>query len=174
MHLNKRFFAKLSITAILIALFSFFWSGNTMAASSGDPVPAFSLSTLDGGHLTNRSMVGHVSLLNVWASWCSYCREEHGMLMRIKNQYHIPIYGIAYRDNPSNARAFLAEEGNPYVAVGVDWDGNSTDALDVTGTPVTFLIDKHGVIRYRHTGSIDSSSWNNDFLPRIKEYQAES
>lgn len=175
MSIYKRVFGHIIPKVVLIALIAFFWCEKSIAAGNvGEPLPAFSLSNLNGGgQLTNRSLLGHVSLLNVWASWCGYCMSEHSMLMNIKAT-GVPIYGIDFRDNPNSAKSVLANRGNPYRLVGADWNGNVTEALGVSGTPVTFVVDKHGIIRYRYTGGIDSSGWKSELLPVIQKYQAQS
>lgn len=175
MHTNRRslFHIMLVVTASLL------WSSMSVAGLfSNDPVkeplPQFNVPSLSGKHLTNKTMEGHVSLLNVWASWCGYCRKEHGMLMKIKNTYHIPIYSLDLKDNPSDAKLFLASEGNPFVLVGMDWNGDVSSALNVYSTPQTFVIDKHGNIRLQHSGGVDQSDWNNELWPLIQKLEKES
>lgn len=167
---------------LFIALFTALWSSKSLASffsgdetpASGTPLPAFNLATLTPGkHLKNSTFLGHVSLLNIWASWCSYCRSEHDTLLYIRNNSNTPIYGIDFRDNVENAKEMLATKGNPYTMVGVDWNGDVTSALGEHSTPITFIIDKHGNIRYRFVGSLDQTAWNNDLLPLIKKYETE-
>jgi cytochrome c biogenesis protein CcmG/thiol:disulfide interchange protein DsbE len=162
--------------ALILGSTSSFASFFNPSSSSSDPLPSFSVPTLfnTSKQMTNKSFEGRVSILNVWASWCRYCHNEHGMLMKIKNEYHVPVYGLVYRDNPESARTYLARYGNPYTLIGVDWSGDVGSDLGANGTPQTYIIDKHGVIRYRYTGSIDQSSWNDDFMPLIRKLQAES
>lgn len=164
------------IATLLLGFFGFFLGSQAFAMDedNGKLLPSFSIPTLSGKRLTNKTFQGHASLLNVWASWCHYCRNEHNMLLKIKNTYHVPIYGLNFKDNPTNARAWLQEEGNPYIMVGVDENGAVGENLGVTGTPVTFVLDKHGRIRYQYTGGIDESSWNGTLYPMIQRFEKES
>jgi len=162
-----------SLWALILTLFfsSFAFATDD---SNGTALPRFNVPTLSGKHLSNKTLVGHAALFNVWASWCHYCRNEHTMLLKIKNTYHVPIYGLNFKDKPDNAKAWLQEEGNPYVAVGIDESGSLGEELGVTGTPVTFVLDKHGRIRYEYTGGIDESSWNSVLYPMILRFEKES
>ena len=144
-----------------------------MDPPAGDALPEFSLPTLNHGNLSNSDLKGRVSLLNVWASWCSYCYNEHAMLMKISSEYHVPIYGIDFQDAAEDARAYLSRYGNPYVTTGIDAYGETGNTLGVTGTPATFVIDKHGMIRFRLTGGISQGNWNRTIYPLIKQLQAE-
>lgn len=182
MRSNKLSFFRVIPFVLTVGILTFFWSAQSMAelfsSETKDPLPEFSLSTLNSNtkHLTNKTLagLGHVVLLNVWGSWCGYCRSEHAMLMKISNKYHVPIYGIDLKDSPEESKAYLASEGNPYAMVGLDMDGDASSALDVFGTPQTLIIDKHGLIRYRFTGPIDQNDWTNDLLPLIKKYEMEN
>jgi len=177
-HLNFR--------SILISLgmagLALLWSCNIMAFSlfssepstENTPLPKFSLPSLSSHkHLTNRAFLGQVSLLNVWASWCRYCHHEHPMLLTIRNNYHVPIYGLDYKDNPVNAESWLETNGNPYILSGIDMDGDLAENLQLSGTPETYIIDKHGSIRYRHVGGIDNSAWQYHIWPLIQKLRKE-
>ncbi len=138
------------------------------------PIPSFSLPNLwvPTAELTQRDlMTGHVMLLHVWGSWCGACRHEHEMLTKIADDYHIPIFSIDYKDDPEAARTWLREQGNPYVATAVDTTGSVSRGLGVHGTPDTFIIDNHGIIRYRHVGTIDIDTWNEILFPLITQYK---
>lgn len=140
----------------------------------GKSLPAFQLPAVEEGKLfTPDVMKGRVVLLNVWASWCEACVEEQVFLMRLARQ-SVPIYGLNYKDNTQNAQRWLNEWGNPYQAVGEDKEGRVAIDLGVYGAPETFLIDKKGVIRYRHIGILNEEAWKSDFLPRIKQLQGEA
>ena len=93
------------------------------------------------------------SLINIWASWCTPCRAEHEILMKIKD-LNIPIYGINYKDKLENASKFLEELGNPFFGLGFDLDGVSAITLGVYGIPETFFIDSRGVVIKRHIGPL--------------------
>lgn len=166
---------------VIFAVFVFFlWRGLSLepqtlpSAHIGKPLPMFQLKQLDKDSLmTTETLRGQVALLNVWASWCNACTEEQVFLMRLSNE-GVVIYGLNYKDNSTNAKRWLQEWGNPYRAVGEDYSGRVAIDLGVYGAPETFLIDKEGVIRFRHVGVLDEKSWKEDFLPRIKHLQGEA
>ena len=139
----------------------------------GDPVPNFQLPYLDNPQkqFTQNDLRGHVSLLNVWASWCSACEEEHAMLMKITNKYHVPLYGISYKDNVNDAKDWLRKRGNPYIIDGNDNTGNVAIDFGVYGTPETFVISPDGQIIYRYVGAIDQSAWDTVIYPMIQKYR---
>lgn len=166
----------LLVFAILVI---FLWRGLSLeprklpSMQVGKLLPSFHLSALEGGQMfTPEILKGQVALLNVWASWCEACVEEQVFLMRLARQ-DVPIYGLNYKDNTVNAQRWLNEWGNPYQAVGEDKDGRVAIDLGVYGAPETFLIDKKGIIRYRHIGILNEKTWKSAFLPRIKQLQGE-
>ena len=114
----------------------------------GEPVPHFSLKSVQQPNslFTHNDLSGHVSLLNVWATWCFACTQETDMLMKIKNVYHVPIYGIDYKDDPKEAMAWLTKYGNPYELIGSDSQGDTAIDLGVYGTPETFVISAQGIV----------------------------
>ena len=122
-------------------------------------LPNFQLSTLNSCALfTPKMMKGKAVLLNVWASWCISCEEEHLLLMKLARQ-GIPIYGLNYKDNLHDAKNWLAEWGNPYRAVGLDTQGLVGIDLGVYKTPETFLIDPQGIILAHHVGILNENAW---------------
>lgn len=139
----------------------------------GEKLPRFSLPLLgeSSGTLNRGTLSGKVSLLNVWASWCSSCRSEHELLMKIKNKYGIPIYGILYRDNHGKAMKYLLSEGDPYQLVGADDRGDMAVNLGIYGTPETFVVGKDGTILYRQTGALTEYNWKKIIYPIIKQYR---
>lgn len=159
----------------------FLWRGlsldpkNLPSVQLGQPVPVFDLPVLNEENKQFRSGIlrGQVSLLNVWASWCEACVEEQYFLMSLAKE-GIPIFGINYKDDSSQATQWLSEWGNPYQIIGTDKDGKVAIDLGVYGAPETFLIDRNGIIRYRHAGILDKQSWSAEFLPRIRELNATS
>jgi len=178
MTLTRRL--KITIPFVLLfLLFSLLWhelysaSPRNASSLSGEPLPSFALPNLFNPQKTfsSQSLRGHVSLLNVWASWCSACNYEHPMLLWIKNNYHVPIYGIIYRDNADDAINYLNRKGNPFVAIGNDERGSVSVDLGIYGTPETFVISPEGRIVYRHLGVIDQRTWNNTIYPIIKKYE---
>ena len=97
--------------------------------------------------------LNEISVLNIWASWCTPCRAEHEILMKIKD-LDIPLYGINYRDKLDNAVKFLDDLGNPFTSIGFDFDGVSAITLGVYGIPETYVIDRNGVVLKRHIGPL--------------------
>jgi cytochrome c biogenesis protein CcmG, thiol:disulfide interchange protein DsbE len=134
------------------------------------PAPAFTLAKLrNPEQLINQSdMEGQVSLLNIWATWCVSCRHEHPVLMEIAASNIVPIYGLFYKDEPNKGIAWLKEYGDPYVANAVDLDGKVAIDWGLYGAPETFIIDKDGIIRYKHVGPISWEQWQNILLPKIE------
>ncbi|SDG21867.1 DsbE family thiol:disulfide interchange protein [Pelagibacterium luteolum] len=134
------------------------------------PVPDFALAAVEGhdqpGFATADLSGQGVVVVNVFASWCVPCRDEHPMLMDLA-QRDVLIYGINYDDPADNARAFLAELGNPYDAVGSDRDRRVGIEWGVYGVPETFVVDNDGVIRFKHVGPLDADSYENVLLPAI-------
>lgn len=122
--------------------------------------------------LTPQEMKGKVWLLNVWASWCVSCREEHPVLMELSRQNILPIVGVDYKDKPEDGLATLKKAGDPYTNVISDADGRAFFNYGVYGVPESYLIDKAGVIRYKVTGVISMQSWNDTLLPLVRELQA--
>lgn len=143
--------------------------------SSAVNTPDFNLPDLFNPNkaFTPQSFRGRVVLLNVWASWCNGCYEEHQVLLKIRKQYHIPIFGIDYKDSPQVAIKFLNRNGNPFDQVGSDPDGSAAVDLGIFGTPETFIINKQGQIVYRHIGSMTLPVWEEVLLPIVQRYQQE-
>ena len=135
------------------------------------PLPAFSLPTLDNPKklLTNADLNGRVVLVNVWASWCVACKQEHPVLMALAREKQVPIIGLNYKDQRADARRMLDAEGNPYEVSIVDADGRVGIDWGVYGVPETFVIDKQGIIRYKQIGPISPEVWEQTLLPLIKK-----
>ncbi len=138
------------------------------------PAPAFDLTQL---HVPEQrfsvgDMKGKVWLLNVWASWCVSCREEHPFLMEIAKQGSVPIVGLNYKDQRENALAWLGQFGNPYQLSVVDAVGRTGIDFGVYGVPETFLIDRDGVIRYKQIGPLTREAWQQNILPLVKKLSA--
>jgi cytochrome c biogenesis protein CcmG, thiol:disulfide interchange protein DsbE len=130
------------------------------SALIGRPAPSFALEPLAGGNqampglATDDLKAGKVTVVNVWASWCAPCRQEHPALMELAKDPSIRVVGINYKDASENARRFLGTFGNPYSAVGVDPDGRTSIDWGVYGVPETFIVGGDGTIRYKHIGPI--------------------
>ena len=142
----------------------------------GKPVPAFSLPPVRGRslRLATADLKGQVSLVNVFASWCVACREEHPLLMQIKRDGVIPIHGLNYKDQPGDAARWLDERGDPYTRTGADLDGRVGIDWGVYGVPETFVIDREGRIAYKHIGPITAAVWKQTLLPLIRTLQGAS
>ena len=140
----------------------------------GKPAPAFSLATLadPARVLTPADLRGKVWLLNVWASWCVACRQEHPLLVEFSRSNRVPIIGLDYKDKRDDAAAWLARFGNPYAASIVDADGRTGIEYGVYGVPETFLIDREGVIRYKRIGPLTAEALRDEVLPLIRRYDA--
>jgi cytochrome c biogenesis protein CcmG/thiol:disulfide interchange protein DsbE len=118
-------------------------------------------------------LYGQISILNVWASWCSACMEEQVFLLQLARQ-GMPIFGLNYKDKSADALQWLSEWGNPYRAIGKDEDGKVAIDLGVYGAPETFLIDANGTIQFRYAGPLNQTIWEDEFLPRIKHLQGKT
>lgn len=124
----------------------------------GHPQPGFSTSDL----------MGQITLVNVFASWCVPCRDEHEFLVELATRKDVKIFGINYNDQPENARSFLAELGNPYDAIGADKNRRVSLDWGVYGVPESYLVDQDGMIVYKHTGPINAQSFEKDLVPAIE------
>lgn len=128
----------------------------------GKPAPALTLPPLAGLDLPGlqpEAFKNRVTLVNVWASWCAPCRDEHSYLMRLAKDARIVVTGINYKDGEANARSFLQRYGNPFRVVGVDTGGRAAIEWGVYGVPETFLVGRDGTILYKHIGPIDERSF---------------
>lgn len=135
----------------------------------GKPAPDFTLPRLDDPSqtLSRSDLIGKTSLVNVWGTWCSGCRQEHDTLVALARDGGIPIYGINWKDDQQLARQWLTSLGNPYAAVGVDQDGRVAIDWGVYGAPETFLIGPDGTVLYKHIAPMTQDVWQEQFLPRI-------
>jgi cytochrome c biogenesis protein CcmG/thiol:disulfide interchange protein DsbE len=165
------FLILLLLLSVLVEQLFFGKRNELPSALIGRPVPSFVLSTLapSDGPLSNQDFLGRAVLLNVWATWCQACAYEHPMLMKIKNEYHVPIYGLDYKDNPDDAKLWLKRNGDPYVSVGSDVKGDVAIDFGVYGTPETFIISQQGRITYRHVGVLDEKTWKEVLWPIFKK-----
>jgi len=137
------------------------------------PAPAFTLPQLHdpSKQFSSENMKGQVWLLNVWASWCVSCRQEHPILMDLAKQNIVPIFGLDYKDQPAEGIAWLRDHGNPYLTSMVDREGRVGIDYGVYGVPETYVIDKQGVIRYKQIGPVTMSSLQEKILPLVAELQ---
>lgn len=135
------------------------------------PAPQFELPRLlqMGGVVGTADLRGEVWLLNVWASWCVACRVEHPLLNDLAAKRLIRIVGLNYKDAPADARTWLREFGNPYDIIAVDRQGEAGIDWGVYGVPETFVIDRSGVIRYKHIGPLDAKVLNETIVPLVRQ-----
>jgi cytochrome c biogenesis protein CcmG/thiol:disulfide interchange protein DsbE len=136
----------------------------------GKPVPAFDLPPVKGHSLglSSKDLRGQVTLVNVFASWCVACREEHALLVRLGRQRIVPIEGLDYKDKPEDAVRWLQTMGDPYARTGVDADGRVAIDWGVYGVPETFLVDRSGRIAYKQVGPITPEILDRTILPMIE------
>jgi len=170
------FKARLFIPFVLFVLLALFlWKGldrNPHAVPSpfiNRSLPDFRMASLSDPNefVNNKVFKGHVSLLNVFASWCSTCRAEHPMMMDIARSHLVMLYGLNYKDKRETAKKFIDKYGDPYVSIIYDPRGLLGVDLGVYGTPEVFVIDRQGVIRYKYVGAITPEVWRNTLRPEI-------
>lgn len=138
------------------------------------PLPEFSLPGIEeGGGFASASIRGEPALLNVFASWCAACPQEHPVLTRIAAE-GVPVYGLAWKDEPADSREWLAKWGNPYIEVATDQQGRTAIDLGVTGVPETFIVDKAGRVRYKQIGPISPEDWQGKIKPLLDQLRAEA
>ncbi len=176
----------LAIFAVMAALFAFaLRSGDPSKLPSaliGKPAPAVSLPALDGLNDAGRPIAGfdtadlakgEVTVVNFWASWCAPCVQEHPLLVALKEQTGVKLYGVNYKDQAAAARRFLGRYGNPFTAVGVDGNGRAAIEWGVTGMPETFIVNGKGEIVYKHIGPISPQTLEGKIIPLVLAARAD-
>ncbi len=141
------------------------------------PAPDFDLLAVDGLErggsqipgFSKNDLIGKVSVVNVFASWCVPCRQEHPQMELLGKLDGIQLLGINYKDKPENARRFLGSLGNPYARIGADSAGRAAINWGVYGVPETFIVDQKGTIRYKFIGPISAGSYAGEFLPELNK-----
>ena len=135
------------------------------------PAPTFRLPQLKARDKTfsAEDMRGKVWMLNVWASWCVACRDEHPYLFEYQKSGVVPIYGLNYKDRREDALGWLGELGDPYLLSAVDLDGRVAIDYGVYGAPESYIIDKNGTIRMKHVGPVMPDVWEKKILPLVQE-----
>ena len=172
----SRFFIPLGVFIVLLGFLFVGLRLDPRAVPSpliDKPAPAFQLPRLHEPEkaLSQKDLLGQVWLLNVWASWCVSCRQEHPLLVDLARRNIVPLYGLNYKDAPDDARKWLKQFGDPYAASIQDRDGRVGLDFGVYGVPETFVIDKKGIIRYKQIGPITPEALNSRILPLLKELQ---
>jgi len=139
----------------------------------GKPLPEFELSLLHHPEsmVKKHDLIGEYMLLNVWASWCVACAEEHSLIIDLAKQKVIKIVGINYKDESADALKWLEEKGDPYASTLVDYDGTLGMDLGVYGVPETFLIDPKGEVLYKHVGPLTLEVIENNLLTLTRPEQ---
>lgn len=141
------------------------------SALIGTKAPSLSLPPLEGSNLpalTDAAIRGKLTLVNVFASWCIPCRQEHPLLQELAKDSRITVVGINYKDKQDNALRFLGELGNPFAAIGVDPNGKAAIDWGVYGIPESYLVGADGTILYKKVGPFDARSVERDLLSAIK------
>ena len=172
--MNRRgwiFLIPAAVFALLVVVFKVGLDIDTSVLPSpliDQPAPRFALPPLQGEAqgFSSADLVGHVSLVNTFASWCAPCRAEHRVLIGLAQTKRVPIYGIDYKDKEDAALAWIAELGNPYTRIGAD-DGRVGIDWGIYGVPETFVVDKDGRIRYKHVGPLTQADVERTILPLV-------
>ncbi|MDG2176967.1 MAG: DsbE family thiol:disulfide interchange protein [Gammaproteobacteria bacterium] len=136
------------------------------------PLPIFTQPSLypEQGEYSTEDFIGNILLINIWGSWCPPCHLEHPLFLELsESEQDITFVGISYEYSMEEDRLFLEERGNPFDYNVVDFDSSLRIDLGVTGAPETFLVDQNGMILHRHIGAIDSSIWNDTFVPLLEQ-----
>lgn len=143
------------------------------SALIGKPAPSFALPPLEESGVPGFSSVelqgSGPTIVNVWASWCGPCRLEHPILMALKDRADVRLIGINYKDQPETARRFLVELGQPFSAIGVDRSGRTGIDWGVYGVPETFVVDRHGIVRFKWIGPLTEEAVQASLEPAIRQ-----
>ena len=161
---------------LFAALIAFFFVGLGRDKESlpspliGKPAPQFALPELaePGRSVSSSDFAGRPYVLNVWATWCVGCRQEHEALLEIASRGEVPIVGLNWKDEDDLAQQWLRQLGNPYVTTAVDKEGRVAIDWGVYGAPETFLIDAQGVVIHKHVAPMTVEIWEREFLPLLK------
>ena len=170
--LRPAFLAPLAVFAAIAGLLAVGLTLNPREIPSpliGKPVPQFELPPVRGRTLglQTSNLKGEVSIVNVFASWCVSCKEEHPVFMQMQRERLVPIHGLNYKDQPEDAQKWLDDMGDPYTRTGADIDGRVAIEWGVYGVPETFLIDREGRIAYKHIGPVTPKLLDETLRPMI-------
>jgi len=174
-----RFLRYLVPLAIFFVLVVFLYRGLSLdpklipSPLIGKAMPQFVLPRLQepDATISDKDLLGKVSIVNIWASWCVSCRAEHEVLLRLAQTGKVDIYGLNYKDDRANAQRWLSQLGNPYIVNAFDADGRTGIDWGVYGAPETFVIDSKGIIRYKQVGPLTVDILNTKIYPLLKELQ---
>jgi cytochrome c biogenesis protein CcmG, thiol:disulfide interchange protein DsbE len=167
---------------VFAALFAVFWLMLHRAGTGeydariiqspllGKSAPSFRLSQIEdpSKFLDSKDFAGRPYVVNIWGTWCAACRQEHSVLLEIARQNRVPIIGIAWNDDLTQAQRWLNELGNPYAATGNDNEGRVAIDWGVYGAPETFLVDAQGIVLYKHVAPMTLDVWEREFMSRLK------
>jgi cytochrome c biogenesis protein CcmG/thiol:disulfide interchange protein DsbE len=150
--------------------------GTIMSPLLGKPAPQFSLPNLTDPArvVSSADLKGRWYLFNVWGTWCGECRAEHEMLLQVQRAAVVPLVGLDWKDDDTQARSWLTQLGNPYEAVAVDRSGRTAIDWGVYGAPETFLVNPQGVVVFKHVGALTPEVWMRDILPRLPRVAAKT
>ena len=165
---------------VFAALVAFFYAGlgrdkETLPSPLiGKPAPQFALPRVgDPNQIVSTELfAGKPYVLNVWATWCGGCRQEHAALLEIAKRNEVPIVGLNWKDDMQLAQDWLSKLGDPYVGSAFDVEGRAAIDWGVYGAPETFLVDAAGNVIHKHVAPITVEIWERDFVPRLKQAQA--
>ena len=161
--------AAFGVIAVLLGLGLTLRPSEVPSVLIGKPVPVFELAPVKGRNLglSNKDLVGQVSLVNVFASWCVACLAEHPFFLKLAAEKIVPIHGLNYKDLPDDAAAWLDKWGDPYTRTGADRIGRVAIDFGVYGVPETFVIDHSGRIVFKQIGPLDQDTIDKTILPLI-------
>lgn len=170
----KKFLLPLAIFIVIVGFLAFGLRLNPREVPSpliGKAAPPFTLPVLHtpGKMVSSADLKGQVWMLNVWASWCVACREEHPVLVELAKRKLVPIYGLNYKDASEDAKAWLKQFGDPYVLSLVDAKGQIGIDYGVYGVPETYVIDRDGIIRYKKIGVVTPDTIREKILPLLEQ-----
>lgn len=169
-----RFVLPLALFALLAVIL---WRGLALDPREvpspliGQAAPAFALPRLDDATQTMRreDLLGQAWVLNVWASWCTACLQEHALLVEFSRARGVPLIGLNYKDRREDALSWLGRHGNPYRASLFDADGRVGIDFGVYGVPETFVIDRDGIVRLKHVGPLTPEALRTRVVPMLEQ-----
>jgi cytochrome c biogenesis protein CcmG/thiol:disulfide interchange protein DsbE len=150
--------------------------GTIISPLLGKPAPTFSLPSLTDPSrpVSSAQLKGRWYLFNVWGTWCVECRAEHPMLLEVQRAALVPLIGLDWKDDDTQALSWLAQLGNPYAVVAVDRTGRTAIDWGVYGAPETFLVNAEGIVVFKHVGALTPEVWTREILPRLPHPVAKS